>query len=319
MDEDDDFDEATPQQQANALKERLSAKTPVLAHLFAKYQQTGKSIVFHQDVFDAIDATDSSLKKSNPANFLKDVIRKEIGNSWWPAEAKTARITARQRYGERMVMQFIPYKDDQELPFPDNFVPDDKTPIYEVQTATVPHLARALGRKDEAWLTQAVVNLRIIESHFSLFSPVRDRLREITHLQMGMKTQPEIDATFVLSLGKAGAKESERNVFLTCEAKQLDERILEDQIRSQVQEVMKKTKTLKSPAVHAVRPLALQVLVRQGERFIYLVEFEEYDRVQFDEKWANRTKYEERLYDMPLVRVAHALYRLRPPLRGINS
>jgi hypothetical protein len=63
------------------------------------------------------------------------------------------------------------------------------------------HLSRAtrqLGRRDEAWLTQMLVKLRVLETHFALHSP--RKLESIDHLQMTLKLRSaEIDSLYVAS------------------------------------------------------------------------------------------------------------------------
>jgi hypothetical protein len=71
--------------------------------------------VSNQEVIDAIqernarhpDETTKKLSHRNPANFLKDFIRKPTCNSNWPATAKARRITARQVYGKSRVIKVI--------------------------------------------------------------------------------------------------------------------------------------------------------------------------------------------------------------------
>jgi hypothetical protein len=320
-------------EQQQAAQISASQKTPVLDYLFRKLETSNSKIVSHADLFEAIDYANAAieeenaarlaaglkrrkkLSKSNPANFLKDIIRTPKGNDWWPVSAKG--WTARQRYRDKLVMQFVP--TPHAIPFPDHFLPGDLTKTHDIEAASIPYLARMLGRKEETWLTQIVVNLRLVETQMGVHSPDSHRLRDITHLQVGMKTQPEIDATYVMTL--RDTKDGEDwNVFITCEAKQLGERLLEDQIRTQVARAMDETARFSAPKIHAVKPIFIQVLERDGERFIYIVEFEEFERGTFNNTWRNeKPPNDERLYDMPLKRASDALYRLCPPIPGINA
>jgi hypothetical protein len=176
------------------------------------------------------------------------------------------------------------------------------------------------------------VNLRVVESHLSLFSPIAGRLKDVTHLQMGMKTQPEIDATYVVTLGANSddAETEETNLMVTCEAKQNDERLLEDQIREQVAKAFDVTAHLQRPAVHGVKPIAAQVITRpardeQSERLIYVVEFEHLMRADYEDRWRNVPKSKgveansERVYGLPLIQVSGALFRVVPAVQGINA
>ena len=158
-------------------------------------------------------------------------------------------------------------------------------------------VARRLGRKEETWLTQIVVNLRLIECQLSVFSPLKARLRDVTHLQMGMKTQPEIDAVFLASFGKTEKLDSPTimHMLISCEAKQLNQRILEDQIREQVAKSMQITKAMKTPAIDVVKPMAIAVTRHDfagvKERAIYVVEFEQIDTRQVRSRVARNFGY----------------------------
>lgn len=334
--------------QLEAAQESASLKTPVVADLFERFRQTGESVVYQDNLRAAIHRANAQidienlaieednkvraanrqrrrakkkhLSTSNLANFLKDIIRTPRGNNWWPASAKEQRITGRQRYGKRMVFQFSDYIEGYDIPFPDRFAPNAETRVHDIASVSLPHLARMLGRTEETWLTQIAVNLRIVETHMAVFSDDRSAIRDITHLQMGMKTQPEIDATFIMTL--AGQDGSERNVFITCEAKQFGERLLEDQIKTQVARAMEETERFSNPPIHAVKPLCIQVWEHEGERLIYVVEFREFEREEFNSTWKNGSEPpdDERLYQIDLYpAVSHALYRPRPSVPGINA
>ncbi len=310
------------------LPKKISEKPKVIEHLRELYErgELSEGIVTNTDVRQAIIATNADLSTANLANFIKDVIRGDNANAIWPASLKTKRISARQRYGETRVFQFVPYAEGQDEPFPDRFPPSDATNVYWVQSASMPFAARRLGRREETWLTQIVVNLRLIETQLSIFSPtLRAQVKDVTHLQMGMKTQPEIDAVFLATLTSKIKRKSaiDLHMLVTCEAKQLGQRILEDQIREQVAKAMQITRKLKSPKIDAVKPMAIKVVKHQFsagmERAIHIVEFEHIDRAQYDKEWANSSTDQERLYRMPLLRVSDTIYRVMPPISGLNA
>lgn len=310
------------------LPKRESKKPPVIEHLYSRYEkgEIPDGIVTSSQVVEAIASTGAVLGKVNPANFIKDIVRSENANAIWPDSLKRKRVSGRQRYGETRVFQFIPYAEGQNEPFPDRFPPNDKTSIHEVQSASMSFVARRLGRREETWLTQIVVNLRLVESQLSIFSPqLRSRVRDITHLQMGMKTQPEIDAVFLATFGKTDNLASETNLHMlvSCEAKQLKQRILEDQIREQVAKAMEITRKLKTPQIDAVKPMAIKAIEHEfptgKEKAIHIVEFEHIDRRSYEEDWANTASSEERLYSMPLVLASDTIYRIMPPVSGLNA
>ena len=247
------------------LPKKESEKPRVIEHLYDLYErgEIPDGIVTSSQVLEAIASTAAVLGKANPANFIKDVIRTENANAIWPNSLKKKRVSARQRYGDTRVFQFVPYAEGQNEPFPDRFVPREKTNLHDVQSASMSFVARQLGRREETWLTQIVVNLRLIESQLSIFSPqLRRRVRDVTHLQMGMKTQPEIDAVFLATFGKTEKLKSATDLYMlvSCEAKQLGQRILEDQIREQVAKAMEITRKLKTPQIDAVKPMAIKVV-----------------------------------------------------------
>lgn len=307
---------------------KKSQKTSVFERLHDLYEQDKipGGVVTSGQVIQAITNSETGLSIANPANFVKDVIRSKNANEIWPESLKQKRVSARQRYGETRVFQFVPYAVGQDLPFPDRFVPSEKTNLYEVQSASIPFAARRLGRKEETWLTQIAVNLRLIESQLSIFSPqLRGRVRDITHLQMGMKTAPEIDAVFLATFGETDKLKSatDLHMLISCEAKQMGQRILEDQIREQVAVAMEITSKLKVPDIEAIKPIAIKVVEHEfpegKERAIYIVEFKHIGRTEYATQWANSATEEERLYTMPLVSVSDTIYRVMPPVSGLNA
>lgn len=311
------------------LPKKESEKPAVLEYLYSQFEkgEIPDGLVTSDHVREAIGATNAKLGKANPANFLKDIVRSEHANSIWPKSLKEKGISARQRYGAKRVLQFIKFGAGQREPFPDRFPIDDTAKVYGVQSASLPFAARQLGRKEESWLTQVVVSLRMIESQLSIFSPeiLRNRLRDVTHLQMGMKTQPEIDAVFLASYGATEKLKSATNLhmLITCEAKQIGQRILEDQIREQVAKALEVTEDIQNPQINAVKPMAIKVVEfkfeEKKEKAIYVVEFSHVDRTEFETNWSKSKPSDERLYSMPLEAVSKTIYRIMPPIAGLNA
>jgi hypothetical protein len=312
---------------ATMLAKKESEKPVVIEYLYSRCElgEIPDNLVTSDQVAHAIKATGAKLGTANPANFLKDIVRSEHANAIWPKSLKEKRISARQRYGSLRVFQFIKYSPGQTEPFPNRFPVDATTKTHQVQSASLPFAARQLGRKEETWLTQIVVNLRLIESQLSIFSPLRERVRDVTHLQMGMKTQPEIDAVFLASYGQTGKLSSPTNLNLlvTCEAKQINQRILEDQIREQIAIALKETKKIQTPRIDAVKPIAIKVVdydfEGRKEKAIYVVEFAQVERDTFESNWSGANTDEERLYSMPLDAVSKTVYRIMPPVGGLNA
>lgn len=304
-----------------------SEKPKVIEYLWNRVQSGDFPdwIIRSDDIVDAIEATDAKLSTKNPANFLKDIIRHDNASATWPESLRTQGITARQRYGSTRVFQFHEYANGQSEPFPNRFFPTPATPQHLMQTASMSFVARQLGRSEETWITQIAVYLRLIETQLCIFSPMQQRVRDVTHLQMRMKTQPEIDAVYVASFGQDETMESQTSLYLlvTCEAKEIGQRILEDQIKEQVAKAMEVTGIVETPNINGVKPMAVKVVnfpFNTGlERGIYVVEFQHIMRSAFEDLWRPTSEDDERLYEMPLERVSEAIYRLVPPIGGVNG
>lgn len=302
-----------------------SEKKKVVKYLFDRWKQGDlpDGIAFRQDVVDAIKQTGAKLSDGNAANFLKDLIRKKTVVQNWPDELIAAKISARQRYGKKRVFQFFEHDVRWPSPFPDWHAPCASTTVYSVQSVSMDSLARSLGRSEESSLTQIVVNLHLVHTQLALFSPLesRERVLDVRHLQMGVKTQPEIDAAFVATY-RSESGGDHRNTFITLEAKQRDERILIDQIREQVSKAFEITKHLDDPPIDSVKPLALQVVSQEhegvSENMFFLVEFSAIGREEFEANYRPINKDDERLYDMPLNECSATLYRLRPRISALG-
>lgn len=277
-----------------------SQKTKVIEHLFFKHWNKDegkltKSTMSLSDVQAAIEGCNekfgSKLSTRNPANFMKDIVRGQNASKNWPISLQDLRYTGAQRTGEGDVFEFVLYKPGQTEPFPDLYKPRSETPRYPIQTISMPLAAKELGRSDEPWLVQTAVNLRVIETHFAVVSEVP--VVHISHLQMSVKLRStEIDALF-LAMCK---KNSEHYpVVITCEAKQAHERILEDQIITQVMAALEATE------VDLVVPLGLRVVKGTG---IYIVEFNAISR--------------EKTTKLESLKVSkEAVFELHPPVPGI--
>lgn len=299
-----------------------SKKTQIVEALFQTYGLN--RIVTADQIKTAMTDAGVDLSKNNPANFLKDLIRKTSVNANWPGSLTRDRISARQRYGSGRVLEFFEHSPEWPTPFIDRFRPTEQTPVYTVQTASLPYLARTLGRRDEAWLVQVTVNQRLVETQLGVFSPpdLIPRLRDVTHLQMSVKTQPEIDALYVATYNVSSKPKIEEigTTLITCEAKQRNERILEDQIREQVRMAFQITAKLKAFSVDSVKPLAVQVVQQEYsgrmESMIFMVEFEPFERGEFAEALADSD--EEVYWTLPLTQSSSTLYRFSPPLPAVG-
>jgi|GEM_PF-924228 len=309
-----------------------SKKTQVIEILFRNLwpegqpRPSGPLIVTNDEVVAAIAKRNAlnkgeskPLSSANPANFLKDFIRKKTCNTNWPAELKAQRITARQRYGAKQVMEFIDYREGDQVPFEDRFDPVEGLRELPFESLSLPLEARALGRADEPWLIQVIVGQRLMNTHLAVVASEHGlEVETLAHLQMSVKTQPEIDTTFVATVKQ---DESRLRTYITGEAKQLNERILEDQIREQVAKAFEITAPLTdTEEIHAVMPMVFKVVrhppgvkPKQSRRGIYVAQFELITRKEFDTKYSN-----ERLHELPLTIQSRAFYEPQPPIRGIS-
>jgi hypothetical protein len=274
-----------------------SEKTVVIEYLFQKHwnpttKKLSKTVMSLADVRDAIQhcktAHSISLSELNPANFMKDVVRGSGASKNWPPSVAALRYTAVQRTGTGDVFEFVPYTSHQDEPFPDTYQAKATTRRIAVQSLSMPMSSKALGRSDEAWITQTAVGLKVVETHFALASKLP--IAEITHLQMSVKLrQTEIDSLYLATYG------DKTTAIITCEAKQARERILEHQLVYQVQAAFNATE------VDQVIAIGLRAVKGVG---LYLVEFRPISRA------AAPTL-------IGLTVANEVVYELKPPVRGI--
>lgn len=312
-----------------------SKKTKVIEILFERFwpsgtpRPVGRMIVDNDMVVEAIAARNKreggkELSRKNPANFLKDLIRKRTCNSNWPDKLKGQKITARQVYGKKQVFEFIDYGADDKEPFPDRFDPVPDLPVMPFEALSIPVEARDLGRQDEPWLIQVTVSQRVLYTHLAVIARQAGlNVSTLAHLQVSVKTQPEIDATFIATLAPEKHGDPPVRVYVTAEAKQLNERILEHQIREQVRVAFAITAQLKgSEKIDAVMPVVFQVVEYSHQKAglltktqgIYVVQFQVIERAVFEKEF----KIGEKLHELPLIIQSRAIFEPMPPIRGIS-
>lgn len=239
-----------------------SEKTAVIKYLFDLYwdgTRLTRTLMTLDDVKMAIrecNLQDGKQRSDrNPANFLKDIVRSRGASQIWPAEVAALGYTGEQRTGRGDSFEFVPLKPGQLDPFPDLYRPTDSTPRIDLQSVSMSLASKHLGRRDEAWLVQTAVNLRVVEQHLATMSALH--ITQISHLQMTVKLRAtEIDSLYLATLRDG------TTAIVTCEAKQDSERILVGQIRSQVEAAFGTVDTsLVIPmAVRSVRGVGIHVL-----------------------------------------------------------
>jgi len=285
-----------------------SQKPPIIEALFERRwdARTGvlsEPIVTLVEVEDAIRAynvqhPDKPLSTRNPANFFKDFIRhKQSANANWPQRVWQHHFTAKQVTGEARCFEFVLAEPGQIEPFPLNRVPapTENTPRHRIESASMPLASRRLGRTDEAWLTQVVVRLRIVETHLALYS--QRQVVQVDHLQMSVKGSPaEIDAIYLIH---EGTDDNLQEAIVTLEAKGRRDDILEDQVRAQVRTAF----ALHEVEQDVVVPMAVKAT---GPSVIHVVEFEAVRRHDLE-------AVEE------LSMASDAVYELVPPVPGVGG
>lgn len=128
---------------------------------------------------------------------------------------------------------------------------------------------------------------------------------------------------------KKGKSSQDEHVFVTCEVKRKNERLLEDQIRFQVHQGFRETAKLKDPTVEAVKPIAIRIVAAPGggsEKLMYLVEFKSVKRTDYEDNWKpvpatrkpKKPEDDTAVYGMPLELASDAFFRVRPAVKGVS-
>lgn len=271
-------------------EERWNAQTRTLANPLVTLAELSEAIKAYNKL-----QRGRTLSDKNPANFFKDFIRnKRRANRNWPTTIMESGFTARQVTGAGRCFEFIRLPEEQTEPFPLNAIPgpDESTPRITVETISLPLASRRLGRKDEPWLIQVLVRLRIIETHLAVFSS--RKVIQLDHLQMNVKlAQSEIDALFLAVENGNGTHQT----FVTCEAKGKNDDILDTQVLEQVRAAFR------FPGATHVLPMAVKAFAPSQ---IYVVEFVSLTREEAE--GANSLKI-----------ASSAVYVLKPPIKGIGD
>lgn len=232
---------------------------------------------------------------SNPFNFMKDIVRSTAGSRIWPERVRNLGWVGEQKTGDGKIFEFVRIVEGESDVFEDDLKPTAMTPTFEVQSLSLPLASKALGRRDESWLLQVAVNLRVIETHFAVGKDRQIRALELNHLQMDIKLRKvQIDALF-LAKQSMHDSEAEGSVLITVEAKQGGQRILKEQIARQVDAAFQSTPN------DLIIPVAISAIPGKG---IYVVEFKAVRR-----------------HDLPAFKspIFHrdAMFILRPTVQGI--
>lgn len=184
-------------------------------------------IVSMDDVVRAIRDTGANLSTRNPANFLKDIVRKDNRNTVFPDSVVKRGYTAEQFVGEGNAFRFITLPLGQTTAF-EVFEPtkDEFEQAHPIESISLPIAARRLGRKDESWLTQVSVRLHLLHTHLALHSSrsviALDLLQTNVKLRKG-----EVDAAFLAHETVDGEI---TDLLVACEVKRAGEVLEKEQI-----------------------------------------------------------------------------------------
>ena len=217
-----------------------SYKTDVIERLFHRRWDEGRNVLrdpvvtledIQAEIRLAIDRGARASDK-NAANFLYDIIRKPTANMMWPSSVFKAGYTGRQLVGTGQCFEFRQTPTGCGGAVSESFCVTSLTQRSQVQSISLPSLVRELAPSDEMAIFQIAVSLRLLETHFALRSALP--MIDLTLLQMSVRfSNVTIDGLFVASLENESGRM--RRALVTCEAKQQDERILEDRIIRQIQ------------------------------------------------------------------------------------
>jgi hypothetical protein len=226
-----------------------------------------------EDVKGAIRLSGVQLSDRNVANFIKDFIRnKRSANVNFPRSVFERGYTVSQVTGEDRCFRFIRIPEAATEPFPNVIVPsiEDLAAPHRIESVSLPIASRRLGRADEAWTTQVAVRLRLIETHFALYSDIA--AVQIDPLQMSVKLRrAEADALYLALVGDKETGEVAREILVCVEVKGGRDDILEDQILSQIKSLAL-VPNITQPSIVAV---AVKGIRDSGRSLLHVVEFQE--------------------------------------------
>jgi hypothetical protein len=275
-----------------------SQKPAVIERLFFdRYDPSTRKLtraeVTLDEVVAAIREVADGLSPMNPANFMKDIVRRANRNDYVPGSVLERGFTVEQYVGDRHCFRFVPLPAGQTTAFPE-LVPSPELledgAIHPIQSISLPLASRRMGRPDESWLTQVAVRLNLVHTHLALFS--QQPVVALDLLQTGMKLgRGEIDSVFLATLSDV---DEERYALVSCEVKSVKEVIEPEQVLRGAETVSAQASKLKLGDL-AVIPMALKAL---GEGLLWLIEFS--------------TNFP------PLEAETEKIYRFVPPLKGVG-
>lgn len=273
-----------------------------------------------------------TLSDGNPANFFKDIVRREQAyRIAWPysvlrrgfigvqvkGRQNSVANAAQKRTSKGAGPCFAFVHTDSEDPIFDLYQaiptflrpePSSTVPTFSIQTLELPPEVRRLRREDESFLLQLVVRLRVIETHLAAAS--QKNLDSLVHLQMGLKTHgAEIDGLFLGELDGTSPNKprttDKRRVLVALEAKGRSDDILKSQLVDQVKALFA-LKTFQDE-IDLIVPMAVKLIAPSR---LYVAE---YDFVERNEVVTNGLQ-------LANLRISgEAFYEFVPPLGGVRE
>jgi L-fucose mutarotase/ribose pyranase (RbsD/FucU family) len=305
-----------------------SEKTKVWEHLFYwRYAEDGtksprwdevaqtipedKRLVYSFEVAKAIAETNADLSHNQPASFAKDYLRYASRDDYWPPDLSAKRWTAEQVTGrdpatkELRNFAFLPWGDGQTEPFPDPWRIPDEYPSHAVQSVTLSIASKQITRMDEARLMQIAIDLRVVETHFALYSPLSKPQYSVVHmdhLQMALKLRvAEIDGLYRADF--LDQRRQLHSVLITVETKKHNEFITSSQVLRQV---------LAASGLGVAAELIVPLALKHGDGGMFIFEYAPFvfDGTPFKPNF-------EKTHE--LERVAAVFYAIEPPVVGLSQ
>jgi hypothetical protein len=249
-----------------------SEKTAVIEHLFGKRwdaasRTLSNSVVTLEDVAEAIRDTGVRLSTRNPANFMKDVVRRrESYFRTLPSWVEAAGYGPVQRTGDSACFRFEPIETVRNM-----WVVLDASGMsnpHRIESVSMQIASRKLGREEETWVTQVLTRLRLVETHLALYSPLE--VAEVDHLQISVKQRDsEIDALFLAQVGDPNESAQFEQFMVCCEVKGFNDDILKTQIVQQLKAVASNRKLI----IDGLLPLAVKTIRAKERCLVHVVEF----------------------------------------------
>lgn len=270
-----------------------------------------RRIVYSNEINCAIAFTKTKLGDNQPANFSKDFLRKASRNKNWPTALVDAKWTMKQMTGRDdsngRARNFIwkPYEPDQIEPFPDEWPAPDNFARHAIQSVTISVASKQIVRLDEARLMQIVADLRVVETHFALYSPlstVAFKVVHLDHLQTGLKLRgSEIDGLYLAEFqDPSGARHA---VLITVEAKKHDEFVNTSQVISQIEH---------ASALGVTCEMIVPIALKHANGGTFVFEYAPFD-IPPGGKFEKDSIDEGRLQ-----RVSTVFYEVRPEIIGLS-